>query len=45
MSNGRKKRVSPWQRWSARLAVAIVAVSLLVYKFLQVYAVLGRRHH
>jgi hypothetical protein len=41
----RNRNKSIWQRWSARLAVAIVAVSLLVYKFLQVYAVLGRRHH
>jgi len=45
MRNARNKQTGFWQPWGARLAVAIIAVSLLTYKFLQVYAVLGRRHH
>lgn len=45
MRNVRNKQTGFWRRWSARLAVGLIAIMLLVYKFLQVYAVLGRRHH
>jgi hypothetical protein len=34
-----------WLRWSARIAIGLVAIGLLAYKFMQVYAVLGRRYH
>jgi hypothetical protein len=45
MNGGRRKRGGFWQRWSARLAIGVIAIALLAYKFWQVYAVLGRRHH